>query len=550
MLWLRNSLLSTAVGASALLAVAGQSARAGEVPNAAVAPAYQHVLLISVDGMHAVDLTNWVKNHPNSWFAKLAGQGIVYPNAYTTGPSDSYPGMLAQVTGATPKKGGLFYDDSYDRKEYPSKDFYISQGKIDPGCTGNPGTEVTNFEELDRSYNYSTALVADLTGGGTLGQVYTQLDPDHMQRQLVGDKCVPVYPHEYVRTNTIFEVIHAAGRRGVWSDKHPAYEDLSGPSGKGLDELFAPEINSQDTLDPGAQPGDDYTTSYTGVRTYDAIKVNAVLNWIDGYDSTRSKLAPVPALFGMNFQAVSIGQKLAKSGNADADKNLTGGYLDATATPGPALTLQLQFVDDQLGRFMHELANQNLDESTLIIVSAKHGQSPIDPKDRVAISDAPYASAPGFGSHGFEICDDEALVWLAPEFQQATDLATGKAFYAEAEAYILDHAAELRIKRLLDRTELTKFYEDPFHNTRVPDFIAVTDHGVICTSGTKLAEHGGFSKDDRNVAMVVSSPSMKPETIDTRVFTTQIAPTILYALGLDQLQLDAVQQEGAQVLTH
>ncbi len=155
---------------------------------------------------------------------------------------------------------------------------------------------------------------------------------------------------------------------------------------------------------------------------------------------------------------------------------------------------------------MHELANENLDKSTLIIVSAKHGQSPIDPKDRVAISDAPYASAPGFGSHGFEICDDEALVWLAPELQQATDLMTGKPFYAEAEAYILDHAAELRIHRLLDRTELTKLYEDPFHNTRVPDFIAITDHGVICTSGTKLAEHGGFSKDDRNVAMVVSSP--------------------------------------------
>ncbi len=75
-------------------------------------------------------------------------------------------------------------------------------------------------------------------------------------------------------------------------------------------------------------------------------------------------------------------------------------------------------MDDQLGRFMHELANENLDKSTLIIVSAKHGQSPIDPKDRVAISDAPYASTPGFGSHGFEICDDEALVWLAPELQQ------------------------------------------------------------------------------------------------------------------------------------
>ena len=132
----------------------------------------------------------------------------------------------------------------------------------DPGCAGHPGTEVTNFEELDKSYNFSTALVADFTGGGTLGQVYTQLDPDHMQRKLVDGKCAPVYPHEYVRTNTIFEVIKEAGRRTAWSDKHPAYEDLSGPSGKGIDELYAPEINSQDTPDNGAQTGDDYTTSY------------------------------------------------------------------------------------------------------------------------------------------------------------------------------------------------------------------------------------------------------------------------------------------------
>ena len=102
--------------------------------------------------------------------------------------------MLAQVTGGTPKTAGLFYDDSYDRTEYPSKAFYTSQGMPDPGCTGTAGAELTNFEELDKSYNFATALVADYTGGGTLGQVYTQLDPDNMQRQLVDGKCVPVYP--------------------------------------------------------------------------------------------------------------------------------------------------------------------------------------------------------------------------------------------------------------------------------------------------------------------------------------------------------------------
>jgi hypothetical protein len=544
----RDYLLSTAAIAGAMLACGVAVAHADDDgPHGG--HGYKHVLLISVDGMHSIDLKRWIASHPGGNFAKLVDQGVVYPNAYTTAPSDSYPGMLAQVTGGTPKSGGLFYDDSYDRTEYPAKAFYTSQGLSDPGCVGNAGTELTNFEALDKSYNYSTALVADYTGGGTVGQVYTQLDPDHMQRKLVNGKCIPVYPHDYVRTNTIFEIIRAAGYRTVWSDKHPAYEDLAGPSGAGLDELYAPEINSQDTLDAGAQTGDDYTTSYTGVRTYDSMKVKAVLNWIDGYDGARTQRLPVPAIFGMNFQAVSVGQKLAKAGNADSDKSLVGGYADAQATPGNALTLEFQFVDDALGKFINELKAQNLEDSTLIIVSAKHGQSPINVKDRVAISDALYAGAPGFGANGFEICDDEALVWLSPEMQQATNPATGHPYYADAKAYIEAHATALHIKQLLDRDELTKLYEDPFHNSRVPDFIAITDHGVICTGGTKLAEHGGFSKDDRNVALLVSSARIKhARSVEDTTFTTQIAPTILEALDLDPRSLETVRAGDVEPL--
>ncbi len=528
---------------TALLSTVAMMLAAGCAP--AAPKTYQHVLLISVDGMHAIDLTNWVQNNPHSNFAALAHSGVVYSNAFTTAPSDSYPGMLAQVTGASPKTAGLFYDDSYDRREYPSVNYYVSQGLPDPGCTAQtPGTEVTNFEELDKSYNFSTGLVADLTGGGTLGRVYTQLDTDNMQRRLVGGKCKPVFPHEYVRTNTIFEIIRAAGLYTAWSDKHPAYEDLSGPSGHGLVELFAPEINSQDTLDAHAQPGNDYTTSYKGVRTYDSIKVHAVLNWIDGFNSTGTKkLAGAPAIFGMNFQAVSVGQKLAKAGNADyKTPNLTGGYLNSNAVPGTALTLQLQFVDDALGQFRHALAAQGLSDSTLIIVSAKHGQSPIDPADRIAISDAPFQSTPGYGTHGFEICDDEALIWLEPDLQKSN--------YKAAEAYLKANASTLHIAQLLDRTSLTPLYGDPFHNTRVPDFIAVTDHGVICTGGTKLAEHGGFSDDDRNVALLLSAPGIRPQIVETLSYTTQIAPTILSALGLDPHQLQGVQREGTQGLTY
>ena len=193
----RKTLLASAVAVGCLAGVAASAAPVAE-------PIYKHVLVISIDGMHAVDVANFIQAFPNSNLAQLARHGVVYPNALTTAPSDSYPGMLAQFTGATPRTGGLFYDDSYDREEYPSVNYWLSQGKADPGCAGQAGTEVTNFEELDRSYDFSTGLVADLAGGGTLGKVDTQLDPDNMQRKLVGGRCVPVYPHEYVRTNSFF----------------------------------------------------------------------------------------------------------------------------------------------------------------------------------------------------------------------------------------------------------------------------------------------------------------------------------------------------------
>jgi hypothetical protein len=294
--------------------------------------------------------------------------------------------------------------------------------------------------------------------------------------------------------------------------------------------------------------GDDYTKSYTGVRTYDTLKVNAVLNWIDGYDSTHTAKKGVPAIFGMNFQAVSVGQKLATAGGADADKTLVGGYLDANGTPGNALTLQFQFVDDALGKFLNALRMQGIDDQTLVIVSAKHGQSPIDRSLRKAISDAAYGSAPGFSPNGFEICDDEALVWLSPDKQQGRDPATHEKYYDEAKAYIEANASQLQIQQLLDRKDLKKLYRDPFKDSRTPDFIAITNHGVICTGGSKLAEHGGFSNDDRNVLLLLSSRHLRPATVDGRVYTTQIAPTILFALGLDPSQLDAVRKEHTDVL--
>ena len=76
----------------------------------------------------------------------------------------------------------------------------------------------------------------------------------------------------------------------------------------------------------------------------------------------------------MNFQAVSVGQKLIEKSNG-----VTGGYLDAAGTPTEALLGEFKFVDASIGAFVNELKEKGLYDSTLIVITAKHGQSPIDP---------------------------------------------------------------------------------------------------------------------------------------------------------------------------
>jgi hypothetical protein len=72
---------------------------------------------------------------------------------------------------------------------------------------------------------------------------------------------------------------------------------------------------------------------------------------------------------------------------------------------------------------------------------------------------------------------------------------------------------------------------------------------VIYTGSlAKQEEHGGFGHDDTNVIMLLSNPNFHAKTITSPVETTQVAPTILKALGLDPDDLQAVRTEGTQVL--
>jgi len=330
----------------------------------------KHVLLISVDGMHALDLTNYVASHPNSTLAQLSNHGITYTNAYTPFVSDSFPGLAALITGGAPSTTGLWYDVSYNRKLSPPAQ--TTHNGIPGGANLCPGTVGTALE-YDEGVDFDPTR---LDAGGGVNPALLPRDPTN--------GCQPVLAHQYLRVNTIFNVAHQAGLYTAWSDKHPAYEWVNGFSNQGTNDFFGPEINSAvvplttalfdvprcHTI-PDPAHTDDWTKSTLNITCYDEIKVDATLNQIDGFVHDRSKRAPVPAIFGMNFQSVSVGQKLKGAG-----------YVDVLGTPSAALAADFDFVDQSLGRMVAELKKNGLFDQTLIIVTAKHGQSPIDLQKR------------------------------------------------------------------------------------------------------------------------------------------------------------------------
>jgi hypothetical protein len=531
----------------------------------------KRVLLISVDGMHAVDFLNCAKgvstvNHGEPFcpaLAALAKTGVNYVAASTSKPSDSFPGLTAIITGGSPAVTGVYYDVAYSRNfDAPAKTTGNGLG-AGPCIPNRPPTgTTTEYEEgidIDQTMVNGGAPGAALTDGGI-----ASIDPQRLVRD-PSNGCKPVYPWEFVRANSIFSVIHQAGGYAAWSDKHPAYSSVaSGIGPSALDDFYAPEINSNVIGLPGVatptgvscatvlDPGSDltaWTNSFQNIQCYDTLKVDAVLNWIDGKNHLGTKKTQVPTIFGMNFQALSVGQKLIEASN-----NVTGGYLDAAGTPSAALLGEFQFVDASIAAFVHELNAKSLYDSTLIVITAKHGQSPIDPsryvpQTRVGTSPATLLSNAGFipdsestnnptGIGPTE--DDVSLVWL----KSSSD--------TEASVNILESNASatgIALGQIYYGPSLSLNYNKPTVDPRTPDIIVTPNVGVTYSgSHAKQAEHGGFAHDDTNVILLLSNPSFKPKTVRASVGTAQVAPTILQALGIDPSALSAVRIEGTSVL--
>jgi hypothetical protein len=509
----------------------------------------KHVLLLSIDGMHAVDLYNCTHgiNGANGGdpycpnLAALTHTGINYVATVSSKPSDSFPGLAALVTGGSPKTTGLYYDVAYDRSlDAPA--LLTGTGLAAGPCTpyGVPTGTTTDYDqgiELDDTKLNGGAPGASLTDGGI-----ASIDPKKLVRD-PANGCAPVYPWNFVRTNTIFSVVHGAGGYTAWIDKHASYSFTAGPGGKGLNDYFSPEVDSAVVALPGVTTAEgascssirdtigslsSWTNSFENIQCYDALKVQALLNEIAG-KTHAGKAAEVPALFGMNFQAVYIGESVFEPGVG------TGGYQNAAALPTSELLKAAGIYDD-----------------TLIIVTAKHGESPIDPGLYVADGSntpatllgtaIPFSESP-LNSTGIGATEDDvSVLWLK------------KGASVNSAVELLEkNAAAIGLGEIYYGPSLYLNYNvgglDPGEDPRTPDIIVTPNVGVTYSgSTTMIGDHGGFAHDDTNVILLVAHPDFSARTVAATTTTTQVAPTIVKALGLDPSALDAVRAEGTTVL--
>jgi Type I phosphodiesterase / nucleotide pyrophosphatase len=241
----------------------------------------KHVLLISIDGMHALDFANCANGIagvnggepycPN--IAALGQHGATFTQTSTSRPSDSFPGLTALVAGGSPRSTGAFYDVGYDRSLSPPKvttPYGITGGAS--LCPSVVGTQIGFDEEIDKD-------LTKLDAGGGINTDYLPRDPRN--------SCAPAYPHQFIRVNTLFEVVKAAGGYTAWTDKHQSYELTNGRSGHGVDDFYAPEINSipvalpQVTLmncnplpdSTAVSSSNAWTDSFANIQCYDSLKV-------------------------------------------------------------------------------------------------------------------------------------------------------------------------------------------------------------------------------------------------------------------------------------
>ena len=472
-----------------LLLLAGLSAGALQ---ALAAKPIEHVLVVSSDGLHAVDLARYVAARPDSTLARMSRRGTTFTSAATPLPN-STPGMMALFTGGTPNTTGMIYSESYDRNLSPPNS----------DCSTR-GTKVV--------YNEGVSIDPDAEdSGGGVDLKKVPRDPAH--------GCAPVYPHQWLRVNTVFELVKKSGGSTAWIDQFPGFTDyMKGPSGTGLDDEFAPNSHT-----PGVKASVEATIAQDDKR------MRALLNNIAGMDHTGTRKIGIPKLMGVTLITVNVAQKLA-------------GYKDTDATPTAGVTQAMDYLDAQMARIDGALEQAGIADTTAIILSAKHGNTPIDVVKHKIYSEPEFCALPEQVAKGITAqcqVDTVGLIWLKDQSKTA---AVADVLHQNQDRF--------GIQKIYWGETLKLRWNDPAKDPRMPDVIVQPSLGVMWgdPKSSKLAEHGGFFDEETNVALLVSWPGGTGAVSHAAVSTTQVAPTILSLLGMDWRQLQTAALEGVAPL--
>lgn len=453
----RHSLRASALFAVMALSCASQEQYPKPLVHTPTDHPAAHILLLSVDGLHAFDLANWVATHPRSSLAELSRRGVTYTNAHTPA-ADPVAGLLAIATGGTPISTGIVTADGYDRELSP----------VGSRCS-----------------NMGTSL--NLTSTDTLRPV--ALDPR--------SGCKPMLPHDLLRVNTMFEVISEKVGRTAWAGEDAITTDLlGGPSAKGISV-------------PCSDAHDDHA------------RVDTLVHWIDSPE--------VPVLFGMSFTGI-------------ADSQRRDGYKDGLGTPSAGLAMSLQAVDDSIGTILTELKARHLFESTWIAIAAPYAQSPIDRRHRmpVPIHALPQIANGAFPGSVLHVAPGDApMVWLRD--RQTTE-RIAKAFS--------DDSVRLGIEDIYFGARLALTLPGAATDSRTPDLILQLRPGISYGAPPErtIMSYGGMLDQDTHVALMVSGAQLTGRTDPTYVPSTQLAPLLLRALGMEKFDLRALHLEHSPAL--
>ncbi|KAJ3303786.1 hypothetical protein HDU76_005299 [Blyttiomyces sp. JEL0837] len=456
----------------------------------------KNAFVFSIDGFHHGDLEYLIANKPTSNLATLATSGVVYSNAKNAFPSDSFPGLANIITGASPKTHGFYYDVAYSRALYAPDNVK---------CTGNPGADITFDESIDLDGTILTGGCADFKFGNGCGLNATLLP----KKKLADGSCVAWYPHNELRVNTIFEAAKTHNFITGWADKHLVYDFVNGPSGNGVIDLYTPEQAS-------------LSTTVDNNIYYDGLHRNTFVNWASGKDSHNNTFPTGfnGVLAGGNFQLVSVAQKI----QAQPKKNITqGGYVDAKFTPSAPLALAFATLDKYIGDFVAALKTSNQWDSSIVVISAKHGQSPVDQSLLKKIDEAVAVAATGLTADDFTYTsDDSFMIWAHDQSKAAKICDNVKANKTMFNADGPD-------AKILCGQDLIDFVgADPTKDSKVPDVIVIPNLGTMySTSAKKDMEHGGYNPDDYHVGLIVSGvlPGLFYDAPAVSTTSVYVAPT-------------------------